>query len=172
MKTSTKEKKLVYLLEDDKIFALSICQSLENAYYKVIHFKDWQQMKACMDTVPDLILLDYFLSDTKEDAINGMTVLQELNASKISAPVIMLTSLQDMKTAVKLLQAGAVDYIIKDATFYERLLFSIKNVLAFQALKNELKSTRRQNKKLKYRLAGIFLIAITFTLALYGINFL
>ena len=59
---------------------------------------------------PDLILLDLFMPD-----MNGFDVLREMNADEIlrAVPVIIITGLSDKGAAVKCIEAGAFDLLIK-----------------------------------------------------------
>ncbi len=56
----------------------------------------------------DLILCDYRLPDT-----DGLKILQQVRAKRASLPVIIMTAYADVKIAVKLIKAGAFDYVTK-----------------------------------------------------------
>ncbi|MCW8924995.1 MAG: response regulator [Xanthomonadales bacterium] len=60
--------------------------------------------------VPDLMLLDLFMPD-----MNGFDVLQEMHADEDlrAVPVIIITGLNDKNAAVKCIEAGAFDLLIK-----------------------------------------------------------
>ena len=60
--------------------------------------------------LPDLILLDLFMPD-----MNGFDVLQEMHADETlrAVPVIIITGLSDRDAAVKCIEAGAFDILIK-----------------------------------------------------------
>ena len=59
---------------------------------------------------PDLILLDLFMPD-----MNGFDVLREMNSDEElrAVPVIIITGLNDKSAAVKCIEAGAFDLLIK-----------------------------------------------------------
>lgn len=59
---------------------------------------------------PDLILLDLFMPD-----MNGFDVLREMNNDEAlrAVPVIIITGLSDKSAAVKCIEAGAFDILIK-----------------------------------------------------------
>lgn len=62
------------------------------------------------ESLPDLILLDLFMPD-----MNGFDVLKEMHADEAlrSVPVIIITGLSDKSAAVKCIEAGAFDLLIK-----------------------------------------------------------
>ncbi|MGA9574560.1 MAG: adenylate/guanylate cyclase domain-containing protein, partial [Lysobacterales bacterium] len=61
-------------------------------------------------SLPDLILLDLFMPD-----MNGFDVLQDMHADESlrAVPVIIITGLSDKNAAVKCIEAGAFDLLIK-----------------------------------------------------------
>lgn len=63
-----------------------------------------------LENKPDLILLDLFMPD-----MNGFDVLQEMHADEAlrAVPVIIITGLSDRSAAVKCIEAGAFDLLIK-----------------------------------------------------------
>lgn len=73
----------------------------------------------------DCVLLDFNLPDG-----DGLTFLLGMRNAGISVPVIMLTGQASASVAVDLMAAGAADYIPKAELTPERLLQSIRKVIA------------------------------------------
>lgn len=72
----------------------------------------------------DLVLLDLLIPD-----IDGIEILQELKTLRPELPVIVLTGVKTLRTAVTVMKLGACDYITKP--FQEEELFaSIRRALA------------------------------------------
>ncbi len=69
-----------------------------------------QALEMIRETKPDLILLDLFMPD-----MNGFDVLREMNMDEDlrAVPVIIITGLSDKNAAVKCIEAGAFDLLIK-----------------------------------------------------------
>jgi len=69
-----------------------------------------QALELIRETRPDLILLDLFMPD-----MNGFDVLREMNKDEHlrAVPVIIITGLNDKNAAVKCIEAGAFDLLIK-----------------------------------------------------------
>jgi len=69
-----------------------------------------QALEMIREAAPDLILLDLFMPD-----MNGFDVLREMHKDEVlrAVPVIIITGLSDKEAAVKCIEAGAFDLLIK-----------------------------------------------------------
>ncbi|MNK43476.1 Transcriptional regulatory protein ZraR [compost metagenome] len=122
----------ILILEDDTTFAQLLEGFLtknDHAITLVTHVK--QSFKQIENNEFELLLIDYRLPDG-----TGFDVLNHLRDQGLSIPVIIMTSFNDVRTAVKSMQLGAFDYITKPVN-PDELLMVIKNSLA----KKDLKST-------------------------------
>ncbi|WP_066838850.1 sigma-54-dependent transcriptional regulator [Rufibacter ruber] len=108
----------ILLVEDDLTFSLILEGFLkkQNFLVKVTHrLKDG--LKALQEQPYDLLLVDYRLPDGI-----GLDLLKECKATAPSLPVIMMTSFQDVGTAVRAMRLGAFDYITKPVNPDELLM--------------------------------------------------
>jgi two-component system, NtrC family, response regulator HydG len=80
----------------------------------------------------DVVLLDYRLPD-----INGLNLLTDLRTHAPHVPVIIMTSFNDLRTAVKAVKAGAFEYITKPVNPEELLM------ILNQSLKTETKPVKK-----------------------------
>ena len=71
----------------------------------------------------DLLLVDYRLPDG-----TGLDILSYVNAQGLNLPLVIMTSFNDVRTAVKSIQQGASDYITKPVN-PDELLMIVKNAL-------------------------------------------
>ena len=84
---------------------------------------------------PDLVILDYFL-DSYED---GLFMLRSIKKMNKTIPVIMFSGQNNLKTAVKLIRAGAIDYVNKnDDDFLENIMTAVEGVFQFRETRKEL----------------------------------
>ncbi len=88
----------------------------------------------------DLIILDLGLPDSQ-----GMETLLRVNEKVNEIPVIILTGNDDEELAVKAVQAGGQDYLVKDRIEPDLLVKSIRYAIERNRLVSEL---RRANKKI------------------------
>ncbi|MEJ7560302.1 MAG: sigma-54 dependent transcriptional regulator [Pedobacter sp.] len=114
----------ILIIEDDRTFS----QILEGFLKKHHHdpYLTYGVVKSLqvLETHSfDLLLVDYRLPDGI-----GFEVLTYLRERNILTPVIIMTSFNDVKTAVKSIQLGATDYITKPVN-PDELLMLLNNVL-------------------------------------------
>jgi len=128
----------ILLVEDDITFS----QLLQGFLLKHGHAIDAvynikNGLKLLEQEVFDLLLLDYRLPDG-----NGLEVFVKANEKVPGTPAIIMTSFNDVRTAVKAMQAGAFDYITKPVN-PDELLMIMSNALEHK----EVQSTSRQGFK-------------------------
>lgn len=96
------------------------------------------------------------VSDMNMPELNGLGLIKELRNKKKDVPIIILTSNDDISTAIDALKSGADDYIIKDKTIQDAIVISAKNVLEKQQMKElNLKlmaELKEKNRRIEYEL--------------------
>jgi two-component system NtrC family sensor kinase len=90
-----------------------------------------QGLKIALDKHPDLILLDMNMPK-----MNGMEVLETLNAKNIKTPVILMTFHGSETLAVQAFRLGVKDYVLKPFQI-EEMLEAIERALAEARLRRE-----------------------------------
>jgi two-component system response regulator HydG len=108
----------ILILEDDLTFS----QLLEGFFRKhkyepVVAYKVKEALKLLDQQTFDLLLIDYRLPDG-----TGLDVLATVKEKGLSTPVVIMTSFNDVRTAVKSIQLGAFDYITKPVNPDELLM--------------------------------------------------
>ena len=114
--------------EDDKLISNSLCEALKAAGYNAVPAYDGEEaVQKCKELVPDLVLLDIMMPK-----LDGISVLWELRADPTTAtvPVIVLTNIGDVETISKIVEAGAVDYLLKSDQSVDDIIQKVKDVLA------------------------------------------
>jgi two-component system, NtrC family, response regulator HydG len=108
----------ILLIEDDLTFSHMLKVFLQKHGHEIIsaeNIKKARQLAAQNDT--DLLLLDYRLPDG-----TALDLLEWMNGSGHTFPVIIMTSFNDVRTAVKAIRMGAFDYITKPVNPDELLM--------------------------------------------------
>lgn len=119
----------ILLIEDDLTFTRILEAFLtKNGHRITVENKGKDGLKTFHSKAFDMVLLDYRLPDS-----TGMELLTEMKNANPEVPVVIMTSFNDIRTAVKAIKAGALEYITKPVN-PEELLMVVK-----QALKKEKK---------------------------------
>lgn len=115
----------ILIIEDDTTFAQIIEGFLSKNNFQVIIVNNLSQaFKLLGQQQFDLLLIDYRLPDG-----TGLEALNYAREKSLNIPAIIMTSFNDVRTAVKSIQLGAFDYITKPV-HPEELLMVIKDSLS------------------------------------------
>lgn len=108
----------VLLIEDDLTFSRILEGFLNRKGYQVVtSHKGKDGLRAFESKSFDFVLLDYRLPD-----MTGMDILLEIRKVNTSIPVVIMTSFNDIRTAVKAIKSGAYEYITKPVNPDELLM--------------------------------------------------
>lgn len=156
-------KELIFLIEDNAIFAATAQKSLEKDLgFEVKVFGTGEQLIDFItvnpEIVPSIVILDYYLNSMVAEAINGEMILAKLKDPMIrnnpyrKIPVIMLSAADELSIAVNLLKKGATDYILKDEVFFENLKKTIGNIINLRNYQSEIQFHKSKAEGYRKRL--------------------
>ncbi|HVY68120.1 MAG TPA: response regulator [Patescibacteria group bacterium] len=117
----------IVVAEDDKLISNSLCDALKTAGYEPTPAYDGEEAVAkAKEVMPDLLLLDIMMPK-----LDGISVLWELKANPATAkiPVVVLTNIGDVETISKIVEAGAVDYLLKSDQSVDDIIQKVRDVL-------------------------------------------
>lgn len=113
--------RLVHIVDDEEPIRRSLDFLLRTAGFRPEKWPDGESfLKDADRSVPACVLLD-----VRMPGMDGLTVQAEMSARGLNFPVVVLTGHGDIATAVKAMQAGAVDFLEKPFE-RERLLEAIE----------------------------------------------
>ena len=99
----------VFVLEDDRDVREMLYGALTEAGYDVLCFADsCALLSLARERIPSCILLDVFVPGK-----SGLELLRELHSEQYPAPILMISGLSNVATAVSAIKLGAVDFIEK-----------------------------------------------------------
>jgi NarL family two-component system response regulator LiaR len=81
-------------------------------------------IRVCQETMPDLVLIDIFMPQ-----MDGIEAIKHIKQDNPAIKILALTSSRAEETVVGALKAGAMGYILKNASF-EEMDQAIRNVMA------------------------------------------
>ncbi|MFN3309731.1 MAG: response regulator [Anaerolineales bacterium] len=135
----------VLLVEDDPQQAQLVAERLRLAEgFEVVFASSLRKLwEVLPHSKADVILMDYRLPDG-----NGLEALEKLQSEKINVPVLMITGQGDEQLAVRALQSGATDYLVKGSNYWQDLPQRIEKAVATQRLKRAL---QKQHEQIRYQ---------------------
>jgi two-component system response regulator FixJ len=111
-------EKNVYVVDDDAAIRRSLERLLEAAGFRAVSFA---APSVFLDVAASLksgcVLLDILMPE-----MSGLELQQRLLQMKVALPIIVMTAQGDVQTAVRAMQAGAIDFIEKP--YNDRVLFA------------------------------------------------
>lgn len=130
----------IFIVEDDPFFANLIEFVLEqNPDNEVRKFETGQAVLDQLHLHPDVITLDYSLPD-----LNGRELLAKVRARSPESRVVIISSQQDVGTAIAMLKEGAYDYIVKDDEIKDRIWNTFRHLKGENKLKKEVEVLREK----------------------------
>lgn len=115
----------ILLIEDDPTFAKIVTTFLTKKGYLINSASNLKAGEQLLQSEKfDLLLLDYRLPDGI-----GLELIAKMGTNFPVLPIVIITSFDDVRTAVKSIQSGAFEYIIKPIN-PDELLLVIESALA------------------------------------------
>ncbi|EKD26592.1 MAG: multi-sensor signal transduction histidine kinase [uncultured bacterium] len=119
------DTKIILIVEDDEGISQLAKKKLESKGFKVIHsLNGADAFRRKLVNNADLVLLDYQLPD-----MDGHVFLEELKLRDIRVPFIVITGNGDVQCAVDFMKKGAIDFLMKDKSFWDLLPSSVDKAI-------------------------------------------
>jgi len=133
MKKSKYPEYPILLVDDEEQFLLSAGFTLNSlGITNVVECSDSREVERLLSEQRFSVIA----LDINMPYVSGQELLQLITCEYPSNPVIMLTALNEVETAVDCMKKGALDYLVKPVND-ESLLSSIKRAIEFWRLRNE-----------------------------------
>lgn len=133
----------IFVVEDDDWYRKLLHHNLTlNPDYHVEVFENGEAFLSNMKEKPNVVTLDYKLPD-----INGENLLKKIKAYDPGIEVLIVSEQNEIETAVKLLKAGAYDYITKTEDIRDRLLNVIQHIRKNTTLQSKIETLQSEVEK-------------------------
>ncbi|MFX0135733.1 MAG: response regulator [Candidatus Hodarchaeota archaeon] len=116
-------KPTVLVVDDDESIRVSLKLLLEEKYNVITVLNGEEALNKLNQMHIDAVLLD-----VKMNGIDGLEILEKIRTQHKNIVVIMLTVIEDIKTAIRAIKLGAKDYLLKPYEKKELLLSLKKNL--------------------------------------------
>ncbi|MCP4346911.1 MAG: response regulator [Desulfobacterales bacterium] len=141
----------ILVVDDDQIVRYILTDILESHEYYIETAKDGEDAIGKFAKDFDLIIVDM-----KMPKLGGIDLIKEL---KSDIPFIVLTGSDDVTDAIKAMNNGASDYILKDGNIENTVPLSVARVLERQQIREEnlrlMRDLENKNKELEKALKEI-----------------
>jgi len=122
-------RKKIFIVDDDPVLAEMLKDHLAKmTSYDIVIYETGEECLKNLNQNPGIVFLDFYLNSVNKDAMDGLEVLQEIKKADPEADVVILSGQDKIEVAVKTMQYGAFDYIVKgESAFYraEKVVFNI-----------------------------------------------
>ena len=135
-KTRMRPKIRVLLIEDNPAW-VKLLRSLLEEQSAPVHLESVNEVGAALERMKrkdfDLILSDLALPDSPQQK-----TFARLRAGAPGTPIIILTGLDDEETAVRMVEQGAQDYLVKSRIDYHSLIGALRHAIERHRCQGEL----------------------------------
>jgi diguanylate cyclase (GGDEF)-like protein len=135
----------ILLVEDNLADAELIEELLELEQTANIEIRNVNRVKDALEMLAsfnfDVVLLDLSLPDSQ-----GIDGIVQLKKQKPNVPIVVLTMLNDLNTAVKSVRRGAQDYLVKNSLEGELLIRSIRYAIERQRTEKVLRQRAERER--------------------------
>jgi FixJ family two-component response regulator len=150
----------VHIVDDDAAFRTAIERRLKLAGYAVATYGSAQNL---LDRLPSDSVLSCILLDVRMPGLNGPELQERLGELGSTLPVIFVTGYPDIRTTVRTIKGGALDFLTKPISS-DTLLKAIEGAIvhheAARGLKSELDIIRVLIGKLTPRERQVFELVV------------
>lgn len=122
----------IFLVDDNVAFSrlienyilTKIAPNLPLFTIEIIKYENGKDCIANLASNPDIILLDFYLSDSANE--NGDVIFLEIKKNFPSTKVVLLTGLEETVIVKNLLSLGLFGFVIKDEDMFDKIKILIK----------------------------------------------
>jgi DNA-binding NtrC family response regulator len=128
----------ILIVDDDRLLQNSLRNVLSEKYEPIITGSGEAALEILRENSVDLVMLDIRLP-----GIDGVETLRKIKEMHRDLTVVMMTAYEDVKTVIKSMKTGAVDYLVKPLDI-EELDLIIERTIEHLRLRREVEELRKQ----------------------------
>jgi putative nucleotidyltransferase with HDIG domain len=136
-------KTTILVVDDEEAIREVVSTLLEAQGYKCVSVSNGRLAQEALQKYP----VDLVLSDMVMPEMDGLSLVEWLRKAEPEIPVIMVTAMHDLSTALEAIRRGAYDYILKPFE-KDQLYLSVRRALEHRRLVLENRNYQRNLEKL------------------------
>ncbi|MEC7948401.1 MAG: response regulator, partial [Myxococcota bacterium] len=134
---TTERRRSVLVVDDERAVRAALRVNLTKEGYDVLLAATGEEALAALDTdTPDAVI-----TDVRMPGMDGLALLDQIQSRSPGLPVVVMTGHGSVENAVRAMQAGAANYIIKPVSRGE-ILMLLERALRSRALEQEVVTLR------------------------------
>ncbi len=119
--TKRATNKTILIIDDDESIRKSISMHLEDNFYKTLTAENGRVGIEIFDEAhPDLVLVDLRMPE-----VDGYEVIKYIHKKAPEVPLIVVSGVSKIQTAIDAMKIGALDFLTKPVTDHSVLIHSI-----------------------------------------------
>lgn len=158
---ATKRELRIFIIEDDRMFSKALEQKIERTFngynVRTSIFDSAEMANMYIAEQPDIAIVDYHLDSKYKGAMDGIRTIELFKKNSPSTEIIILTAEESVDIAVRAMNHGAHEYIVKNESVFRKLRLSLMQCMRINSLKRKLQEQRTWS-----------LSALAVTVALFG----
>ncbi|MDQ3050784.1 MAG: response regulator [Bacteroidota bacterium] len=160
-------RKKIFIVDDDPVLAEMLKDHLTKmTSYDVYVFDSGEECLKNLSEKPGIIFLDYYLNSVNKDAMDGLEILQDIKKVDPEVDVVILSGQDKIEVAVKTMQYGAFDYIVKGESAFYRAEKVVFNIYRYKKLQGN--AAKYKNLSIWLAVGIILLVILVLWLQLSG----
>jgi two-component system, OmpR family, response regulator len=160
-------KKKIFIVDDDPILAEMLKDHLvKMTSYEIKIFNTGEECIKAMDELPGIVFLDFYLNSVNKEALDGLEVLKEIKTASPETDVVMLSGQDKIDVAVKTMQYGAFDYIVKGESSFYRAEQVVFNIYRYKKLQGN--AAKYKNLSIWLGIAFVLMVIVVIWLEMTG----
>ena len=137
--TGGRRRARILVVDDERAVRAALRVNLTKGGYEVTLAETGEQAIAALESgLPDAVI-----TDVRMPGMDGLALLDEIQSRAPGLPVVVMTGHGSVQSAVRAMQAGAANYIIKPVG-RDELLVMLDRALRSRALEDEVATLRAQ----------------------------
>lgn len=147
----------ISLVEDNQFYLAAISEYIKNNIpnIKLSAFSRSSSFLKSLRHKPEIAIIDFNLDERSE--IEGIELIRELKFKSPKTKIIVLTGEKSVSTAIKCLNEGVLNYVVKEDKAADKIAAEIKKVMSELLKELEAEALR---KRVQLLLASGFAICI------------
>ncbi len=123
--------KIIFIVEDNEVYAKSLKSFIQNCFPKVNEIKIFRIGEMCLLELhrnPCIVIMDYFLNSQYGDAENGLEIIKRIKKQNPQTNIILLSAQEKFDIAIEAIEQHNCTYVQKDQDAFNKVENIIKGI--------------------------------------------